>query len=248
MEERVVQLYQEGAVGIVVMEEREARNTFTKKFIQNLKDAFAHIDKSEDIKVVVVHGFDNYFCCGGTQQELLDILDGSIQFTDLQISELFLRCKVPVIAAMQGHALGGGLVLGSYADILVLGEECIYSTNFMKYGFTPGMGGTYIIPKKFGESLGNEMLLTAKSYRGKELKERGVPFQVVSKDQVIEEALKNAHELADKPRLSLIVLKEHLSRTIRKELPQVVEEELSMHETTFAQPGIRERITKMFGQ
>ena len=83
-----------------------------------------------------------------------------------------------MISAMQGHALGGGLAFGCFADIIVMGVECIYSANFMKYGFTPGMGATYIIPRKFGEVLGTEMLLTAKNYYGSELKERGASAKI----------------------------------------------------------------------
>ena len=51
---------------------------------------------------------------------------------------------------MQGHGIGGGFVVGLFADFVILSRESVYSTNFMKYKFTPGMGATYIVPKKIG--------------------------------------------------------------------------------------------------
>jgi polyketide biosynthesis enoyl-CoA hydratase PksI len=244
---KVVKLFKEGSIGIVALEEREYKNTFSKPFINDLKNTFEAIGRMADISVVVVHGYDNYFCCGATKEELINILGQELQFTDLDFHDLLLRCEVPVISAMQGHALGGGLVFGCYADIIVMGEECLYSTNFMKYGFTPGMGATYIIPNQFGKLLGTEMLLSAKNYYGRDLKERGAPVKVVKKAEVIKTAMGIAKELADKPLLSLKVLKKHLTRQICSELPDVIARELEMHKITFAQPEVRQRIESLFG-
>ena len=97
-----------------------------------------------------------------------------------------LDCKIPVIAAMQGHAIGGGFSLGLFADFVLLSRESIYTASFMKYGFTPGFGSTYIFPKKLGTVLGSEMLLTARKYRGEELKKRGASFEVYPRAEVLE--------------------------------------------------------------
>lgn len=243
-----VKLRQDGSIGVVSLEERESKNTFSKAFIDGVTDVFRRIKDTPDIKVVVLHGFDNYFCCGGTKEELIGIFEGTLKFNDLDFFSLALRCEVPVIAAMQGHALGGGLAFGCYADMIVLGKECLYSANFMKYGFTPGMGANYIIPKKFGALLGTEMLLSAKNYSGEELRERGVQMKVVKRDEVVATAMKLAYDLADKPLLSLKILKRYLTQEIVAALPGVIEDELAMHKTTFAQPEVRKRIEELFGR
>ena len=117
----------------------------------------------------------------------------------------------------------------------------------MKYGFTPGMGSTYIVPRKFGPVLGREMLFSAKNYHGEQLKERGVSAHVVSKKEVINTAITLAKELADKPLTSLKLLKETLAEKIREELPKAIDRELAMHDVSFAQPEVRERIEALFG-
>lgn len=249
-----VTLTRQGAVGVVAMEDRQSKNTFSPAFVKDLKQAFDAVARTPDLRVVVVHGFDNYFCCGGTKEELVGLVEGvqsqdtrGVSLDGLLFYDLFLRCELPVIAAMQGHAIGGGLALGLFADFCILAEECIYSAVFMKYGFTPGMGSTYILPKRLGATLGAEMLFTARNYYGLELKTRGAQVQVEKKADVVKAALRMAADLAEKPLLSLRLLKAHLNQTTRQELQRVIEGERAMHRQTFAQPDVREKIERLFG-
>jgi 4-carboxy-3-alkylbut-2-enoyl-[acp] decarboxylase len=158
-----------------------------------------------------------------------------------------LECDIPVISAMQGHGIGGGFVMGLFSDFVVLSRESIYTANFMKYGFTPGMGATYMIPLKLGVSLGQEMLLRACNFRGEELEKRGVPYPVVPRDKVVSHAMVVARDLVQKPRLSLITLKKHLVEQHRQELPKVIEKEIAMHDKTFHQQEVKDRIVELFG-
>ena len=202
-------------VAVVAIQDRVARNTFSPAVIDGLERAFGAIGADPALRAVVLHGYDNYFCSGGTREELIAIHEGVLQFSDVPFFDLPMRCEIPVIAAMQGHALGGGLVLGCYADMMVMAEECMYGAVFMKYGFTPGMGATCMVPARLGSLLGNEMLLTAKNYFGRELRQRGVPARVVSRHEVIPAAMALAASLADKPRHALVALKRHLNATLR---------------------------------
>src|SRR5215470_7764173 len=200
----------------VTMQDRAHKNAFTLELIVGLMRAFEAIRANPDYKVVILTGYDNYFATGGTREGLLGLYEGKGQFTDANLYSLALDCKLPVIAAMQGHGIGGGFVLGLFADFIILSRESVYTTNFMKYGFTPGMGATYIVPKKLGFSLAEELLLTAANYRGAELEKRGLPFPVLPREKVMSYALELARQLAEKPRVSLITLKEHLVAPLRR--------------------------------
>lgn len=243
----VVQLNREQGVALVTMADREHKNTFSPALVAGLKRVFAEIEADTSLKVVVITGYDGYFCCGGTQSELLAILEGRLKFTDQGMHDLLLNCSLPVIAAMQGHAIGGGLVFGAYADILVLGAECFYSANFMKYGFTPGMGGTLVLPQVFGPLLGREMLLTARNYQGQELQSRGAPVKVVTRAKVLETAMLEAQNLASMERRALLLLKARLAQPLRAVLPEALEQELAMHRETFVGDEVLARITARFG-
>jgi polyketide biosynthesis enoyl-CoA hydratase PksI len=247
--EQVVQLTELGdGIVQITMQDKDSRNTFSRGIIDGLIAAFETIKKNTTYKVVILTGYENYFCCGGTKDELFAIYKKEIAFNDLDFFTLPLDCEIPVISAMQGHGIGGGFVFGCYADFIVLGKENIYTTNFMKYGFTPGMGGTYMVPLRLGQVLGNELLFTAENYRGGELEQRGIPQKVVPKNEVLHEAITLAKTLAEKPRLSLITLKSHLTQKIRAEIPKIIDQELKMHEITFHQPEVKQRIEDLFGQ
>jgi polyketide biosynthesis enoyl-CoA hydratase PksI len=242
----VVKFSIKNEIAVVSMEDKENKNTFTETFLIELIETFNTIEKSDDIKVVVIHGFENYFCCGGTQIELIKIYEGKSVFTDLKVHDILLNCKFPVIAAMQGHAIGGGFILGCYADIMVLGKQCMYSANFMKYGFTPGFGSTYILPKRFGDLIGREMLFSARNYSGSELKDRGVSATIVDKKTVIPTAFDIAEEMTHKSKFSLVTLKKHFRDSVKMELNQCILEELDMHKLTFSQTEVRSRIEDLF--
>lgn len=249
MSQSVVELFEiERGIIQVKMQDRVHKNTFSHELIDGLNKAFTLIQNDSNCKVVILTGYDSYFATGGTQEGLLAIHEGIAKFSDGNIYSLALDCKVPVIAAMQGHAIGGGFVMGLFSDIVILSRESVYTTNFMKYGFTPGMGATYIVPKKLGFSLAEELLLNGGNYRGIELEKRGIPFTVLPRKEVIDYAIEFAQQLAEKTRFSLITLKDHLVAPIRKQIPKIVEQELIMHEKTFHQAEVKERIFNLFGK
>ncbi|KIH86011.1 polyketide synthase [Pseudomonas batumici] len=231
----------------ITMQDRENKNTFSRELVKGLINAFRHIRESERYRVVVLTGYDTYFCSGGTKEGLLMLHEGQGKFTDMNIYSVPLECEIPVISAMQGHGIGGGFVFGLFADCVVLSRESVYTTNFMKYGFTPGMGATYVLPEKLGLGLAEEMLLSARTYRGADLEKRGVPFPVLPRAEVLEYALQLARDLAEKPRISLVTLKSHLVAEMRARLPTIVEQEIAMHDKTFHQPEVKARIENVFG-
>ena len=191
--------YYTDEIARIELHDEKSHNTFSNDFISGLYEVFEEINKNNALKIVVIHGYDNYFCCGGTKEQLVRIAKGEIKFNDIALFRLMLECPIPCIAAMQGHALGGGLAFSCYADEMILAEECYYASNFMSYGFTPGMGATYINVKKFGEVMAHEMFYSGRNYQGQELKNRGVQLKIVPQDEVISTAFEMAEEMADKP-------------------------------------------------
>ncbi|UAA37175.1 enoyl-CoA hydratase/isomerase family protein [Paraneptunicella aestuarii] len=249
MSDQVVELKEVGE-GILQlkMQDKVHKNTFTEPMIDGLIQSFETIKNMTQYKVVIFTGYDSYFSSGGTQEALFSLSEGKGKFTDAALYSLALNCPIPVISAMQGHGIGGGFVMGMFSDFVILSRESIYTANFMKYGFTPGMGSTFILPKKLGLSLSEEMMISAKTYYGEELQGRGVPFPVLPRKDVMDYAMNLAKTIAEKPRESLVVLKDHLIGDLRKELPKAIELEVKMHDLTFHKPEVKERIEASFGR
>ncbi|HHI94227.1 MAG TPA: hypothetical protein ENK04_12050 [Gammaproteobacteria bacterium] len=228
----LVEAYDNGVV-IVKMCDRESKNTFSETLAAGLLKAFEHINTTADYKVVVLTGYDNYFACGGNKEGLLAIQRGEVTFTDAKVHALTLACEIPVIAAMQGHGIGAGWALGMFCDFPVFSKESTYTSNYMRYGFTPGAGATLIFPARFDDDLAWEILFTAKEYKGAELKARGITMPVVPRNEVVDCAMEIANRLALSSRLALTLLKTQLSRGLRDQLSRVFQREVEMHEKTF---------------
>ncbi|MBZ5526229.1 MAG: SDR family NAD(P)-dependent oxidoreductase [Acidobacteriia bacterium] len=223
------------AEGIVVvkLEDREAKNMFSEALVEGVKEAFAHIEQSPAYKVVVLTGYDSYFACGGTKESLLAIQAGKIKFTDNRIFQVALECKLPVIAAMQGHGIGAGWTLGMLADVVLLSEESRYVSPYMNYGFTPGAGASWVLAEKLGQDVARESLLTGQVYGGRELKERGVGVRVMLRAEVHGAAMALARQIARRRRSCLIGLKQQLNGYAHELLEETYRLELAMHEKTF---------------
>jgi polyketide biosynthesis enoyl-CoA hydratase PksI len=232
----------------ITLADRVNKNTFSRELVKDLHLAFQRIRDHAHYKVVILTGYDTYFASGGTQEGLLAIHEKEEKFTDNNLYSLALECDIPVIAAMQGHAIGGGFVFGMFADFVIFSRESIYTTNFMKYGFTPGMGGTFILPQKLGASLAMELLFTAENYHGADLEKRNIPFPVLPRAEVLAYARRLAEQIAEKPRISLVTLKSHMVAGYREQLPVYIQKELEMHDKTFHLPEVRERILTLFGK
>ncbi len=232
----------------ITLEDREHKNMISDGMRTGLIREFRDIASDPTCKVVILTGYDTYFCSGGTQDLLLTLSKGQQKFTNTPIYDLLLSCEIPVISAMQGHGIGGGFTLGLSADFVIFSSESVYTVNFMKYGFTPGFGSTLILREKLGLPLAQEMLMNAKNYRGAELAQRGIPFPVLPRAEVLPYAYELARQLAEKPRHSLVILKNHLVADLRQRLPTVVEMEVAMQEKTFDHEEVRERIKMLFGK
>lgn len=221
------------------------KNEITFQMVDDLKEAFKTIEKNEALKVVVLVGHEKYFMNGLQKDNLLKYVESIHKVDPSPVFSLPLECKIPTIAAMEGSAMGPGLCFGLFADIVILSEESKYSATFMSFGYTPGDGATYILPKKLGGALAQEMLFTAGFYKGKDIKARGAGILVIKKEDVVSTAISMAKGLAVYPRTSLMLLKEHMAKVARNELPPFYENESKMQEITFGLPEVQNLI-KMY--
>ncbi|MFD3478751.1 polyketide synthase [Streptomyces sp. NPDC058695] len=243
----VVRLSWEGPVAVVTMDDPGGRNTFSAGLTSGLVDSIEQAAADPRTRAVVVEGRPELFCAGGTQRELVNFARGNGSFDTDDFFRVFARCPLPVIASVQGHAIGGGLVLALYADFAVFSERSMYAGNFMKYGFTPGMGASYLFPSRFGRELGTEMLFTARNYRGAELRERGAPVRVVPHQDVPGTARELALSMTGAPRASIELLKRELAVPLLAATGEAVAREAALHRTSFRLPEVMERIVGAYG-
>jgi polyketide biosynthesis enoyl-CoA hydratase PksI len=218
-------------------------------FAPALADAVAELKRDEQWRAVIVEGGPRYFSAGASIDSLTRS-DGKsgVPTYAAELPRLMLSIPVPTIAAMAGHAIGGGWVLGLWCDVAFLAEESMYGANFMALGFTPGMGATMIVEEWVGAPLARELLFTGRLVKGRELKYAGSPLAhaILPRAEVRERALAVAAEIAQVPRESLRLLKSALTEQRRERLERVLRAEQAMHQTVFSQPTTAQQIAERY--
>jgi acyl transferase domain-containing protein/enoyl-CoA hydratase/carnithine racemase/aryl carrier-like protein len=227
----------DNGVIVVRMVDREAKNMYSPELIHGLEAVFAHIDASDAYRAVVLTGYDTYFACGGTRESLLAIQQGTAKFTDAKVYQLPMSCKLPVIAAMQGHAIGGGWTLGMFADLCLFSAESRYISPYMQYGFTPGAGSTLIFPARLGLDLARETLFTAAEYTGSELRAKGLPHGCCPRGDILPRALALADAIASRDAGDVRALKRYFSAPLLDAVEATYVRELAMHDRSFVGQG-----------
>jgi polyketide biosynthesis enoyl-CoA hydratase PksI len=148
---------------------------------------------------------------------------------------------------MEGHAMGGGLVLALCCDIVVASRESRYGAVFMNMGFTPGMGCTTLLQELVGPFIANEMMYTGKRFKGSELEKKSTNINyILPKADVMKKARDIALQISEKNVRSLQLLKYTMSAEKRKLLIQARLQEDMMHEISFKLPETKQKIKDLY--
>lgn len=193
-----------GAVGIVTFS-RPPLNYFDVGLINALADAFEAIDTNDSLRAVLLQSEGKAFCAGASfsgnegdgEGELAD--PGDIYRQGVRL----FRTRKPIVAAIQGAAIGGGLGLSLVADFRIAAPEARFSGNFVKIGIHPGFGLTHTLPRAIGMQAASTLLLTGKRIDGNEAAAIGLADRIAPLDQLRTASISFAREIAENAPLAL---------------------------------------------
>ncbi len=216
---------------------------WSERFLE-LLDA---IGRDAAVRVLVIEGGARVFCAGASRAALLTRGDFPPECA-AQVPPALLATPVPVVAALAGHAIGGGLLVGLWCDAVVLAQESMYGANFMALGFTPGMGATAAVPEAFGPFLGRRLLFTGQLVTGREIRDAGCPLShtVHPRTQVRDRALAIAREMAEAPREALVLLKQTIAACRQEALERALDAEQHCHAALFAGGQLFDEIARRY--
>jgi polyketide biosynthesis enoyl-CoA hydratase PksI len=229
-----------GGIGVIAMIDRASNNAMSPDFVDAFTAEMRRATACKGLRVLVLRGLEEVFSSGASAEMLSALAEGEVEPTEIVLPKIVLDCPVPVIAAMEGHAVGGGFALGLCADIVVLAKESRYGVTFMNMGFTPGMGTTRLLEHVLSPAIAAELLFTGETKKGSFF-ERGVNM-VLPRAEVFSYAMSIAARIADKPRVALELLKRTLSLPRRQAFEATHTLESLMHRVTFAQEDILQKI------
>jgi polyketide biosynthesis enoyl-CoA hydratase PksI len=237
----VVRVTAGDGVAQIVLDDAATGHALGEAMGHALRDALAKVGADASVHAIVLAADGDTFSAGAPRDLLLKLTRGELHPGDILLPRLLLDCPVPVIAAMAGHAIGGGFALGLAADLVLLGQESRYGFTFMNLGFTPGMGTTALCEHTLSPAIAHELLYTGELRRGAEFTRTGVN-RVLPREQVLPVALDIAARIAAKPRQAVELLKRTLSLPRRQAFERSLTHESLMHQITFTAPGAARRI------
>jgi enoyl-CoA hydratase/carnithine racemase len=190
----------EGHVAVLTID-RPPHNHVSIELMRDLADALVLVDAERDLRVSVITAAGKSFCAGADLAAPSGV-GGGVNQLYIEAVRLF-SAKKPIVAAVQGAAIGAGLGLALVADFRVASPEARFAANFVKIGFHPGFGISYTLPRVVGEQRAALMCLTGRRVKAEEALAWGLVEEVVPLDQLRATALKLANEIAENAPLAI---------------------------------------------
>ncbi len=233
--------------------DRPPHNFFDRDLIAQIADAYNDLDGNPDCRAIVLASNGRSFCAGANFGTGQDDASGNAEFTEegfKNTTGLLYRegvrlfgAKKPVVAAVQGAAIGGGLGLALTADFRVAAPQARFAANFAKLGIHPGFGLTVTLPRLVGQQAASMMFLTGRRIPGEQALELGLADQLVDLDDVRDAALTLAGEIAENAPLAIVSVRATVRQGLAEAVAAATDHELAeqqwLRATEDAEEGIR---------
>ena len=199
----------EDGVALIRINRPEARNALDTATRKALSAAFERFHDEPSVRAIVLTGNEQAFAAGADLKELLDA--GAVDMLRRRAERYWntiARTPQPVIAAINGYALGGGLELAMCCDIIIAGKSAQLGQPEVRVGIMPGAGGTQRLTRAIGKFHAMRLCLTGRPIAATEAHQIGLVSQVVPDAEVVDAALGMARDLARLPPLAVMQIKE----------------------------------------
>ena len=186
-------------VACVRYDRPEALNAYTEALLIGAVEAFERLDAREDVRAIVVAGAGEAFCSGVDLTDFAEYERGLGLFQD--VVRTLRSVGTPVVAVVDGYALGAGCDTALACDFRVAGEAGVLGETFVDVGFVPGDGGAYLLSRLIGEARAKELIFTGRKLEGEEIVEWDLARELA--EDPLGAAVEFADELAARPPVAL---------------------------------------------
>lgn len=208
-------------VALITLNRPEALNALNKATMEEVTAAVAEFDADEKIGAIVITGSEKAFAAGADIKEMAP--RGA---TEMYLNNWFAdwdiltRARTPIIAAVNGYALGGGCELAMMCDFIIAGDRAKFGQPEVNLGVTPGMGGSQRLTRAVGKAKSMDMCLTGRMMDAEEAERSGLVSRVVPAGELLDEALKTAATIASKSLIATTMIKEQVNAAYETTLAQ----------------------------
>lgn len=222
-----------GRVAVITLNRPERKNPLTFDSYAELRDTFSALDREAGPRAVVIHGAGGNFCSGGDVHEIIGPLlemNGTdlLNFTRMtgDLVKAMRSCPLPVVAAVDGTCAGAGAAIAMAADLRVGTARSRTAFLFSRVGLAGcDMGACALLPRIIGQGRATELLLTGRSMDGEEAREAGFFNRLEEPEQLLDESVAWAGQLASGPNFAHAMTKNQLNLEWDMPLDEAIESE-----------------------
>ena len=225
-----------GRVGLIALDRPKQLNALNDALMDELGAALKAFDADEAIGAIVLTGSAKAFAAGADIGAM-----ARWTYMDVYKSDYITRnwetirtIRKPVIAAVNGYALGGGCELAMMCDVVIAADDARFGQPEIKLGIIPGAGGTQRLPRAVGKAKAMDLVLTGRMMSADEAERAGLVSRVVPADKVLEEALAAAATICEYSLPAVLMAKEAINRAFEGTLADGVHFERRMFHSLFA--------------
>lgn len=231
-------------VGLITLNRKKALNALCAGLMDEMASALDSLENDREIGVIVLTGSEKAFAAGADIKEMQD-KNFPDCFTGNFLSkwDRLARTTKPVIAAVNGYALGGGCELAMMCDIIYAGDKAKFGQPEINIGTIPGAGGTQRLTRAIGKSRTMEIVLTGNQFTAQDAEKWGLVSKVFPADQVVDEAVKLGEKICTNSKLIVAICKESVNNAFETTLEQGLKTEKRYFHSTFATNDRKEGMT-----
>jgi enoyl-CoA hydratase len=225
-----------GAVGVVTLNRPKVLNALSHDLMAELAHAVDALETDDAIGAIVLTGNEKAFAAGADIAEMVEKSSVDMYMSDhfARHWERISKCRKPIIAAVAGHALGGGCELAMMCDVIVCADNARFGQPEVKLGVLPGIGGTQRLIRAVGKAKAMDMCLSGRTMDAQEAERAGLVSRVFPVDVLLTEAMKLAAEIAGMSRPALYMIKEAINRAYETTLTEGLRFERRLFHSAFA--------------
>ena len=198
----------EDHLGLLTIVRQKENNALDIETSKEIYESLKELEENSSIRVVLILGNEKFFSPGADVKELSNLNSGSAKSKGLfNFFDRIKEIKIPILAAVEGYALGGGMELALLCDIIIASKESKFSQPEINLGLMPGMGGTQRLNHALGKHNTNYLCMSGEIITGQRAYELGLVSVLLEKNNFSLEATKVAKKIAEKPKSSLIEIK-----------------------------------------
>ncbi|MEX2160433.1 MAG: enoyl-CoA hydratase-related protein [Anaerolineales bacterium] len=224
MSQNLVLIDRRASVAVVTLNRPEKLNALSPELLKDLAEALERLNADGAIRVVVLTGGPKFFAAGADIEAMAKASPIDIYLRNTRaLWQRIWSLDKPIIAAVNGVAFGGGCELAMSCDLIVAGESSRFGQPEVKLGIMPGAGGTQRLAVAIGPYRAMELVLTGEPISAAEARAAGLVNRVVADDQVLEEAVKLAALIAERPPVAVRLARKALRHGIERTLLEGLE-------------------------